>query len=58
MNIEENEAKWENSYYQVVHSTAISIDTNFKGVQRCLCLTHLLLNLIKFPINAIVWIKC
>ena len=43
MNIEENEAKWENSSYQEVNSTAISIDTNFKGVQRCLCLTHLLI---------------
>ena len=36
MNIEENEDKWENSSYQVVNSTAISIDLNFKGVQMML----------------------
>ena len=51
MNIEENEDEWGNSSYQVVNSTAISIDPNFKGVQMMLCLTHLLLNLTKFPIN-------
>ena len=53
MNIEENEDEWGNSSYQVVNSTAISIDPNFKGVQMMLCLTHLLLNLTKFPINTI-----